>query len=171
MLKRIRIGNLKAQITEICNRHCYELCGSIRKCNIGENDWTFAIKTKDKSVLVKLIVPFGSNNTGLCINSMEYISATASVFGMRGIMGAINIPISREYHFKLPDTAFGINADEAEKVFLIYPKCTQFYLREKDEKLLTSFRVGVKIGDISIHDGASFKYFLENPVEKRKFDE
>lgn len=169
MLKRIKINKFRTQITEICNRHGYELCGSVRKCNIGENDWTFAVKTENKNIIVKLIVPFGWNNTGLCINSPEYISAVATLFGMRGLFGSIDIPITRKYHFKLPETAFGINVEDAEKVFLVYPKCTQFYVREKDSKQLTTFRVGLKTGDISIHDGASFKYFLENPNEIRKF--
>ena len=169
MLKCIKINKFRTQITEICEHHGYTLYGSIRKCNIGENDWTFAVKTADKNILVKLIVPFGRSNTGLFINSPEYISAVATLFGMRGLFGSINIPITREYRFKLPGTAFGINAEDAEKVFLVYPKCTQLYVRETDAKRPTSFRVGLKIGNISIHDGASFRYFLENPGEVRKF--
>ena len=169
MLKCIKINKFRTQITEICNRHGYELLGNIRKCSIGENDWTFAVKTADKNILVKLIVPFGSHNTGLCIYSPTYISAVATLFGMRGIGGVIDIPITREYKFKLPETAFGINVKDAEKVFLVYPKCTQFYVRETDANRPTTFRVGLKIGDISIHDGASFRHFLENPNEVRKF--
>lgn len=169
MLKRIKIRNLRKQITEICEHHGYELLGDIRKCSIGKNGWTFAVKTADKKILVKLLVPFGSKNTALFVNSSEYISAYATLFGMRGLMGSVNIPMTREYHFKLPENAFGIDVKDAEKVFLIYPKCTHFYLRDNDAKRPTEFRVGLKLGDISIHDGSSFRYFLENPDEVRKF--
>ncbi len=169
MLKRLKIQKMRKQIIEICSNHGYELLGNIRKCGIGENSWTFAVKTKDKNILVKLLVPFGNFNTGLFINSAEYISAAATLFGMRGLFGSINIPMTREYHFKLPSTAFGLDEKNTEKVFLIYPKCTHFYIRENDNAHLTSFRVGIKLGDIFIHDGASFKHLLEHPNETRKF--
>ena len=164
MIKRIKIAKYKKQILNICTQNGYTLLGNIRKCSIGESSWTFAVKTPYKTFLVKLIVPFGSNNTGLCINSPEYITAATSVFGLRGIGGAINIPVTREYKFKLPEKAFGFDANTCEKIFLIYPHSTHFALRETDKSHLTEFRVGLKCKDISIHDGASFRYLLENPV-------
>ena len=81
---------------------------------------------------------------------------------MRGIGGVIDIPITREYKFKLPESAFGFDSSTCEKIFLIYPHSTHLAVREPDKTRLTEFRVGLKCGDISIHDGASFRYLLEN---------
>lgn len=161
MFKSFKIHKFKNQIKSICEQKGYTLLGDIRKCSIGENNWTFGIKAKDKSYLVKLIVPYGYSNTSICINSKKYISTVASVFIMRGLFGSIDIPVTKEFHFKLPESAFGIDANNCEKVFLIYPKCTQFYLRETDSNRLTGFRVGLMCDDISIHDGSSFRYLLE----------
>lgn len=171
MSKRKRINQFKLQIAEICEKHSYELIGDIRKCKIDDNAWTFAVKMANKNVLVKLIVPFGRKNTWLCVNSPEHISAIATLFGMRGLGGAIDIPITKEYHFKLPETAFGFDKENLEKVFLVYPKCTHFNIRENDARQLTEFRVGLKLGDVSIHDGASFKHFLETQGEPSRFAE
>ena len=171
MLKLFKIRNFNKEIIDICNRHGYELFGSIRKVKIDDNHWTFAIKTHGKTLLVKLIVPFGFYNTGLCFNSIEHVSASASVFAMRGLFGAIDIPMTREYYFKLPEKEFNVESDSLEKIYLIFPKCTQFYVREPDKKRLSTFRVGLKLGEISFHDGASFKYLLEHPNEVRKFAE
>ena len=164
MFKGLKIAKLKKQITDICKDKGFILHGQIKKCSIGENAWTFAVETPNKTLLVKLIVPFGSNNTGLCFNSTEYISATATLFGMRGIGGVIDIPMTREYRFKNPHTAFGFDAKNCEKIFLVYPKCTQFYLRETDKRYLTTFRVGLKCDDIHIHDGSSFRNLLETLI-------
>ena len=164
MFKGLKIAKLKRQITAICKDKGFILHGEIKKCKIDENNWTFAVETPNKIFLVKLIVPFGSNNTTLCINSPEYISAVATLFGMRGVGGAIDIPITRKYKFKNPQTAFGFKAENCEKIFLIYPRCTQFYLRETDKKHLTTFRVGLKCDDFHIHDGSSFRNLLETLV-------
>ncbi len=162
MIKRLKIAKLNKQIEEVCLNNGYTLHGEIKKCSIGENAWTFAVQTQEKVFLVKLIVPFGSHNTGLCIYSPTYISAVATLFGMRGIGGVIDIPITREYKFKLPESAFGFDARTCEKIFLIYPHSTYLAVREPDKTRLTEFRVGLKCCDISIHDGASFRYLLEN---------
>lgn len=171
MLKWLKIRNYNKDIRDICNRNGYELLGRIRKSKIDDGHWSFAIKTPEKILLVKLIVPFGYFNTGLCFNSPEYISASATVFAMRGLFGAIDIPMSRDYHFKLPEIEFDIESENLEKIYLIFPKCTQFYVRELDKIHLSTFRVGLKLGEVSFHDGASFKYLLEHPNEVRKFAE
>ncbi len=170
MIKKLKISKLRKQIESICNEKKFKLSGNIRKCNIGNNNWTFSITTPNKCFLVKLIVPFGINNTGIFINSENYISATATLFGMKGLFGSINIPISREYRFDLPSTGFGLDANKCEKVFLIYPKCDYFYLREVDKKHhLTPFHVGLKVNDVHVHDGTSFKQLIENPDRTSKF--
>lgn len=171
MLKFLKILKFRNEIAEICKINGYDLIGNIRKCNIDDNQWTFAVKTPDKSFLVKLIVPFGCFNTGLCFNSPEYISASATILAMRGQFGSLNIPITREYHFKLPENGFELDVDKTNKIFLVFPKCKQFYIRDFDKQRLLPFRVGVRIGDISIHDGASFRYLLNNPNDVRRFAE
>ena len=60
------------------------------------------------------------------------------------------------------ESAFSFDARTCEKIFLVYPHSTHLAVREPDKTRLTEFRVGLKCGDISIHDGASFRYLLEN---------
>ena len=170
MFKYLKIRKFRKQIVDICSKNSYELVGDIKRCKISQNTWTFAVKTKNKNFLVKLIVPFGYFNTYIQVNSSRFISAVASLFSMRGLFGVIDIPIKKEFHFNLPDNSFNLNMDITEKIFLVFPKCTHLYVFENDKPYhLSTFRVGIKVDDISIHDGASFRYMLENPDDVRKF--
>ena len=120
MFKYLKLRRFRNEIISICEKNGYKMLGDICKCRIDDGLWTFVVITQNKHFLVKLFIPFGHYNTGLCFNSQKHLSASATIFAFRGMPGSINIPMFKEYSFNLPDTAFDVDANITDKIYLVF---------------------------------------------------
>ncbi len=168
MFLKSRITKFDKQIKEICEKFGHELHGSLSDAENGDGNWSLAVCNGDKTVFVKLVVPYPFSNSSVLFYSNELVHMSAHLLGFKGPLGSWSgFPLSKTCDLKVPDSAFGYNCQNAQKIFLVYPKCQSLYVRS--EKGYENFRPGMQFCGFRIHDGASFRYFLENIHEKRKF--
>lgn len=168
MFLKHKISKFDKQIKEICEKFGHELHGSLCDAKNGDGNWSLVVCNGDKTVFVKLVVPYSFSNSSVIFSSNELVHMNAYLLGFKGPLGSWGgFPLSKTCDLKVPDSAFGYDCQNAQKIFLVYPKCQRLYVRS--ERRYENFRPGMPFCNFRIHDGASFRYFLENIHEKRKF--
>ena len=168
MYSKRKISKFDKQIKEICEKFGHELHGNLSDAANGDGKWSLVVRNTDKTVFVKLVVPYRFSNSSVLFSSNELVHMNAHLLGFKGPLGSWSgFPLSKTSDLKVPDSAFGYDCKNAQKVFLVYPKCQRLCVRS--EKGYENFRPGMQYCGFRIHDGASFRYLLENFHEKRKF--
>ena len=168
MFLQRKIAIFDSQIKEICERFGHELHGNLKDAANNDGKWSLVIKNGDKTVFVKLVIPYSFSQSFVYFSSQELCHMNAFLFGFKATFGSWSgFPLSRQCDLKVPKSAFGYDCENAQKVFLVFPKCQS--LRVFSERGSQGFRPGMEFFGFRIHDGASFRYLLENIHEKRKF--
>lgn len=160
-----KIPKFKRQVTAICKEKGYTLLGDIRKTRLDDLHWTFAVRTPEKDFLVKLVVPYPLKMSTVNFLSTNEIFLEGAIPLLAGFRGMPTFPVYKQAVFEMEAEAFGIRADQAEKIYLVYPACESIHLGRKKK----FWRIGFDLDGVKLYDGASFRALLKHPAAGSKF--
>ena len=157
LFKSKKLKKFSEDIRKLCAEKAYELSGDLSK--------SFVVKTPDKTYNVSVLSTYRFKNSGITFISDKEAYLWSLIPLIKGFGGGISFPLGKTVKLSAAD-----NSENAENVYVVYPKCMTIQFIEHEAKN-TAWTPGKRIGNIRIFDGASFKDELRNPglytVEKK----